>query len=49
MKYINKGDKRIENNSCDVCKMNLVKIKCFSLRCESCDYDKCDQCIQKQK
>ncbi len=49
MTYIKKGDNKIKNNLCDVCEINLVKIKSGSLRCEICDYDKCDQCIQKQK
>ena len=45
MKYIKKGDEIIKNNSCDVCEIYLSKIKSGSLRCEICDYDKCDQCI----
>ncbi len=49
MTYIKKGNKRIKNNSCDVCEIFLAKIKSGSLRCEICDYDKCDICIQKQK
>ncbi len=45
MKYLNKGDKKIENNSCDICNIYLAKINSGSLRCEECDYDKCDICI----
>ncbi len=39
MKYVNKGDKKIETNSCDICKKYLTKINSGSLRCEECDYD----------
>jgi hypothetical protein len=47
MTYIKKDNERIKNNSCDVCEIYLDKIKSGSLRCEICDYDKCDICIQK--
>ncbi len=49
MKYIMGDDEIIKNNSCDVCKIHLAEIKSGSLRCDICNYDKCDQCIQKQK
>ncbi len=45
MKYIKKGEKKIESNSCDICKNYLTEINSGSLRCEECDYDKCDICF----
>jgi hypothetical protein len=48
MKYHTEDDKKIKNHMCDVCEIDLAKIKSGSLRCEICDYDVCDQCLQKQ-
>ncbi len=49
MKYLNKGDITIENNSCDICKKYLTKINSGSLRCKECDYDECDICFNKKE
>ncbi len=49
MKYLNKGDKKIENHICDICNKFLTNINSGSLRCEICDYDICDICFQKEE
>ncbi len=45
MIYIKKDDKNIENNSCEKCKLDLTKFNIGSLRCEICNYYKCDECL----